>query len=212
MKRSSPTLICLDPNGDVHFEIDGRRRLVPSPTHRRRPCAAAGRRRDVFVIGASSRVASKRKDAVPPGSRENALFHIKRARGDGAVYADKRLERFFRSINDIASGYLGEAQLSGYKVVHIDRPCVKSTGLLEAWGVKGEEPRLISTRRRLRETTPSRTWRASGTTTARNRLKAFVFLHDVDCDEKPPGAKWPSGLAGCNARRGGRDGRVTVFK
>ena len=77
-----------------------------------------------------------------------------------ARYADKRLERFFRSINDIASGYLGEAQLSGYKVVHIDTTTANDT-----------------------ESYVAGLWHHDR---VGNRLKAFVFLHDVDCDEGHP--------------------------
>ena len=83
------------------------------------PSWRCGGRRRASGTGASSPIGIEKKATPgPPRLTENALFHIKR-RVATARYADKRLERFFRSINDIASGYLGEAQLSGYKVVRI---------------------------------------------------------------------------------------------
>merc|ERR1711924_480814 len=88
------------------------------------------------------------------GSRKT-LSSTSNGRVATARYADKRLERFFRSITDIASGYLGEAQLSGYKVVHIDttsqndtesrgRPLAPRPRREPAEGVR------VSARRRLR--------------------------------------------------------------
>ena len=108
-----------DPNGDVHFEIDGRRRLVPSPSTN--DAVLALRRDGVARIrdwGVLTDSIEKKATRSLQGSRKT-LSSTSNGRVATARYADKRLERFFRSINDIASGYLGEAQLSGYKVVRI---------------------------------------------------------------------------------------------
>ena len=108
-----------DPNGDVHFEIDGKRRQVPPPTSD--DAVLALRRDGVARIrdwGVLTDSIEKKATRSLQGSRKT-LSSTSNGRVSTARYADKRLERFFRSINDIASGYLGEAQLSGYKVVRI---------------------------------------------------------------------------------------------
>ena len=86
-----------------------------------------------------------------------------------ARYRDKRLERFFRSINDIASGYLGEAQLSGYKVVRID-----------------------TTTHRQRHDTESYVAGLWHHDRVGNRLKAFVFYMTWTATRATP-RRWPSG-------------------
>ena len=160
-----------DPNGDVHFEIDGKRRLVPSPSTN--DAVLALRRDGVARIadwGVLTDSIEKKATRSLQGSRKT-LSSTSNGRVATARYADKRLERFFRSINDIASGYLGDAQLSGYKVVHI---CVETqpprqsdtredvASMAAAWGAV-----LISTQVHIgRPTTRRVTWRASGTTTA----------------------------------------------
>ena len=108
-----------DPNGDVHFEIDGRRRLDQKPTSD--DAVLALRRDGVARIrdwGVLTDSISRKATRSLHGSRKT-LSSTSNGRVATARYADKRLERFFRSINDIASGYLGDAQLSGYKVVRI---------------------------------------------------------------------------------------------
>ena len=124
-----------DPNGDVHFECDGRRRLVPSPSTN--DAVLALRRDGVARIrdwGVLTDSIEKKATRSLQGSRKT-LSSTSNGRVATARYADKRLERFFRSINDIASGYLGDAQLSGYKVVHIVRPCVEINCVCSmAWG------------------------------------------------------------------------------
>jgi hypothetical protein len=149
-----------DPNGDVHFEIDGKRRLVPSPSTN--DAVLALRRDGVARIadwGVLTDSIEKKATRSLQGSRKT-LSSTSNGRVSTARYADKRLERFFRSINDIASGYLGEAQLSGYKVVHIDTTTANDT-----------------------ESYVAGLWHHDR---VGNRLKAFVFLHDVDCDEGHP--------------------------
>ena len=86
MKRSSPTRLIWPRTLMVMCTLSAMGGGAWSFTFhkRRRPCAAAGRRRAHPGIGASSRMASKESDAVPPRLAENALFHIERARGDGA--------------------------------------------------------------------------------------------------------------------------------
>ncbi|CAH0375772.1 unnamed protein product [Pelagomonas calceolata] len=149
-----------DPNGDVHFEIDGKRRLVPSPSTN--DAVLALRRDGVARIrdwGVLTDGIAKKATRSLQGSRET-LSSTSNGRVATARYADKRLERFFRSINEIASGYLGDAQLSGYKVVHIDTTSSNDT-----------------------ESYVAGLWHHDR---VGNRLKAFVFLHDVDCDEGHP--------------------------
>ena len=149
-----------DPNGDVHFEIDGKRRLVPSPSTN--DAVLALRRDGVARIrdwGVLTDSIEKKATRSLQGSRKT-LSSTSNGRVATARYADKRLERFFRSINDIASGYLGEAQLSGYKIVRIDTTTANDT-----------------------ESYVAGLWHHDR---VGNRLKAFVFLHDVDCDEGHP--------------------------
>ena len=149
-----------DPNGDVHFECDGRRRLAPAPTSD--DAVRALRRDGVARIrdwGVLTDSIEKKATRSLQGSRKT-LSSTSNGRVATARYHDKRLERFFRSINDIASGYLGEAQLSGYKVVHIDTTSSNDT-----------------------ESYVAGLWHHDR---VGNRLKAFVFLHDVDCDEGHP--------------------------
>ncbi len=149
-----------DPNGDVHFEIDGKRRLVPAPSTN--DAVLALRRDGVARIkdwGALTDSIEKKATRSLQGSRKT-LSTTSDGRVATARYQDKRLERFFRSINDIASGYLGEAQLSGYKVVRIDTTSQNDT-----------------------ESYVAGLWHHDR---VGNRLKVFVFLHDVDCDEGHP--------------------------
>ena len=149
-----------DPNGDVHFEIDGKRRLVPSPSTN--DAVLALRRDGVARIrdwGVLTDSIEKKATRSLQGSRKT-LSSTSNGRVATARYRDKRLERFFRSINDIASGYLGEAQLSGYKVVRIDTTSQNDT-----------------------ESYVAGLWHHDR---VGNRLKVFVFLHDVDCDEGHP--------------------------
>ena len=149
-----------DPNGDVHFEIDGKRRLVPSPSTN--DAVLALRRDGVARIrdwGVLTDSIEKKATRSLQGSRKT-LSSTSNGRVATARYRDKRLERFFRSINDIASGYLGEAQLSGYKVVRIDTTTANDT-----------------------ESYVAGLWHHDR---VGNRLKVFVFLHDVDCDEGHP--------------------------
>ena len=149
-----------DPNGDVHFEIDGKRRLVPSPSTN--DAVLALRRDGVARIrdwGVLTDSIEKKATRSLRGSRKT-LSSTSNGRVATARYADKRLERFFRSINDIASGYLGDAQLSGYKIVRIDTTSANDT-----------------------ESYVAGLWHHDR---VGNRLKAFVFLHDVDCDEGHP--------------------------
>ena len=149
-----------DPNGDVHFEIDGKRRLVPPPSTND---AVLSLRRDgvaridnwKFLTDSISRKATRSLH----GSRKT-LSSTSNGRVATARYRDTRLERFFRSINDIASGYLGDAQLSGYKIVRIDTTSANDT-----------------------ESYVAGLWHHDR---VGNRLKVFVFLHDVDCDEGHP--------------------------
>jgi hypothetical protein len=118
-----------DPNGDVHFEFDGRRRLAPSPSSN--DAVLALRRDGVARIrdwGVLTDSIEKKATRSLQGSRKT-LSTTSDGRVATARYFDRRLERFFRSINDIASGYLGEAQLSGYKVVRI---CVETFVSLHA--------------------------------------------------------------------------------
>ena len=118
-----------DPNGDVHFEIDGRRRLIPEPSSH--DAVLALRRDGVARIrdwGVLTDSIEKKATRSLQGSRKT-LSTTSDGRVATARYFDRRLERFFRSINDIASGYLGEAQLSGYKVVRI---CVETFVSLHA--------------------------------------------------------------------------------
>ena len=149
-----------DPNGDVHFEIDGKRRLVPSPSTND---AVLSLRRDgvarIRDWGVLTDSIAKKATRSLHGSRKT-LSSTSNGRVATARYADKRLERFFRSITDIASGYLGEAQLSGYKIVRIDTTSQNDT-----------------------ESYVAGLWHHDR---VGNRLKAFVFLHDVDCDEGHP--------------------------
>ena len=149
-----------DPNGDVHFECDGRRRLVPSPSTN--DAVLSLRRDGVASIkdwGVLTDRIEKKATRSLHGSRKT-LSSTSNGRVATARYADKRLERFFRSINDIASGYLGDAQLSGYKVV-----------------------RIATTSQNDTESYVAGLWHHDR---VGNRLKVFVFLHDVDCDEGHP--------------------------
>ena len=149
-----------DPNGDVHFECDGRRRLISEPSSN--DAVLALRRDGVARIrdwGVLTDSISRKATRSLQGSRKT-LSSTSNGRVATARYADKRLERFFRSINDIASGYLGEAQLSGYKVVRIDTTSANDT-----------------------ESYVAGLWHHDR---VGNRLKVFVFLHDVDCDEGHP--------------------------
>ena len=149
-----------DPNGDVHFEIDGRRRLAPAPTS---DDAVRALRRDGIVRIDDWKFLTdsieKKATRSLHGSRK-ILSSTSNGRVATARYRDTRLERFFRSIDDIASGYLGDAQLSGYKVVRIDTTTANDT-----------------------ESYVAGLWHHDR---VGNRLKAFVFLHDVDCDEGHP--------------------------
>ena len=149
-----------DPNGDVHFEIDGKRRLVPSPSTN--DAVLALRRDGVARVGdwgvLTDSISQKATRSLH-GSRKT-LSSTSNGRVATARYADKRLERFFRSINDIASGYLGDAQLSGYKIVRIDTTSANDT-----------------------ESYVAGLWHHDR---VGNRLKVFVFLHDVDCNEGHP--------------------------
>ena len=149
-----------DPNGDVHFEIDGRRRLISEPSSD--DAVLALRRDGVARIrdwGVLTDSISRKATRSLRGSRKT-LSSTSNGRVATARYADKRLERFFRSIQHIASGYLGDAQLSGYKIVRIDTTSQNDT-----------------------ESYVAGLWHHDR---VGNRLKAFVFLHDVDCDEGHP--------------------------
>ena len=149
-----------DPNGDVHFECDGRRRLMSEPSSDDAVLAlrrdGVARIRDWGVL--TDRIEKKATRSLR-GSRKT-LSSTSNGRVATARYADKRLERFFRSINDVASGYLGDAQLSGYKIVRIDTTTANDT-----------------------ESYVAGLWHHDR---VGNRLKVFVFLHDVDCDEGHP--------------------------
>ena len=154
------TYLASDPHGDVHFEFDGRRRLVPPPSTN--DAVLALRRDGVAHIkdwGVLTDGIEKKATRSLHGSRKT-LSSTSNGRVATARYADKRLERFFRSITDIASGYLGEAQLSGYKIVRIDTTSANDT-----------------------ESYVAGLWHHDR---VGNRLKVFVFLHDVDCSEGHP--------------------------
>jgi len=148
-----------DPRGDVHWELDGRRRLGTPSTNSE---TIRSLRRDGFARVEdwgflTDRISQKARRSLH-GAASQTLSRTSGGRVSTSRAADRRLGRFFRGLVPLASAYLGAAELAGYKVVHLDTQNDTESYVAGLW----HHDRVGS------------------------RLKAFVFLHDVDCAEGHP--------------------------